>query len=113
MLYQEDTEMLFPARVIPSLANLRGEEWKALVERVACMPQDHPDILGFTLMMIRLDGCMTCTADSYRAMRGCTLCAQQAISRFKGNDRELVRKWERARQDILCWLEQGIIPDIE
>ena len=34
-MYQSDTEMLFPTRVIPSLKNLRGPAWKSLVEQAA------------------------------------------------------------------------------
>jgi hypothetical protein len=113
MLYQADTDMLFPPRVIPQLAHLRGPEWQALVEQVALLPQNHPETLGFMLMMVRLNGCMSCHADSYRAMRGCTLCAQQAILRFKGADRELVDRWRAAVQDIRRWLDESIPPDVE
>jgi hypothetical protein len=113
VLYQADTEMLFPPRVIPALAHLRGPEWRALVEHVASLPQDHPDSLGFMLMMVRLNGCMSCHADSYRAMRGCTLCAQQSILRFKGTDGELIFLWQVARRDILAWQETGVEPMIE
>ncbi len=113
MLYQADTEVLFPPRVIPTLAHLRGPEWRALVERIAALPQNHPDVLGFMLLMVRLDGCLSCHADSYRAMRGCTLCAQQAVVRFKGSDRELIRHWQIARQDILLWQEHGVVPEPE
>ncbi len=113
MLYQNDTEMLFPPRVIPSLAHLRGPEWRALVEHVLSVPENHRDILGFMLLMVRLDGCMTCHADSYRAMRGCTLCAQQSVARFKGTDRELIQEWEKACQDIECWIQGGVAPAIE
>ena len=34
-MYQSDTEMLFPSRVIPTLKNLRGAAWRNLVEKVA------------------------------------------------------------------------------
>ena len=95
MLYQNDTEMLFPPRVIAALWNLRGPEWQTLVEHVRRLPQNHPDVLGFMLMMVRLDGCMTCHA------------------RFKGSDRELIARWEIARQDILNWMEHGITPEPE
>ncbi len=113
MLYQTDTEMIFPSRVIPALGSLRGWEWQALVRHVGRLPENHPETLGFILMMVRLNGCMTCHADSYRAMRGCTLCAQQSILRFKGSDRELIERWRTACQDILRWQETGVSPEIE
>ncbi|MBN1287557.1 MAG: hypothetical protein JXB47_19305 [Anaerolineae bacterium] len=112
MLYQSDAEVLFPARVIPLLRDLRGGVWCELIDKVIEAGDSHPDTLAFGLMMIRLDGCMTCHADSYRAMRGCSICARQAVARFKGSDHELVLLWERARAEIDLWLETGISPDI-
>jgi hypothetical protein len=43
-------------------------------------------------------------------MRGCTLCAQQTIARFKGDDRDLVAAFEQAARDIEHWLETGEAP---
>ncbi|MGA2111916.1 MAG: hypothetical protein ABSG98_07175 [Anaerolineales bacterium] len=104
-MYHEDAEMLFPLRVSHSLRDLRGISWRRLVDRLSRLEEDNPDALAFALMMIRLDGCMTCQADSYRAMRGCTACARQAVLRFRGTDQELVKLYERARKDILVFLE--------
>jgi len=104
VLYRDDTDLLFPPRVIPALATLRGPEWQRLIAHLTPLPQNHPEVLGFMLMMVRLDGCLTCYADSYRAMRGCTLCARQAVARFKGTDQELIALWQDACQDIRHWL---------
>jgi hypothetical protein len=98
--------MLFPARVIETLHALRGEPWRALVEQVMHRPDIDPDVLAFSLMMIRLGNCLGCRSDSYRAMRGCTLCAQQTILRFKGSDEELVHLWEEARAEVTRWLAE-------
>ena len=63
-------ELLFPATLIPSLRDLRGEEWRALVDRVAALPETHPDSLAFVLMMIELDGCcLLYTSDVYKRQR--------------------------------------------
>ncbi len=104
MLYQDDTEMLFPVRIIPSLGGLRGDVWQQLVNSVSEMPETSPDVLAFGLMMIRLNACMSCSADSYRAMHGCTRCALQAVGRFKGADHDLVLRWQAARKEILAYL---------
>ena len=64
-------ELLFPAHLIPSLRDLRGEEWQALVDRVAALPETHPDSLAFVLMMIELDGCLKCNSNNYKFLRGC------------------------------------------
>jgi hypothetical protein len=113
MMYQRDAEILFPARVTSLLRNLRGPEWQQLVDAVVNSPPASLERLAFGLMMIRLDGCLTCHADSYRAMRGCTLCAQQTITRFKGSDHDLVLAFEQAKQDILRWQATGEVPASE
>jgi hypothetical protein len=110
MMYQSDAEILFPGRVIPLLRNLRGQEWQQLIDVVLNQPPDSIEQQAFSLMMIRLDGCLTCHADSYRAMRGCTLCAQQTITRFKGADQDLVSAYEQAKADIIHWQETGEVP---
>lgn len=110
MLYQNDAEMLFPARVIPLLRNLRGEEWKQLIDRVSRKPENDPDVLALSLMMIRLNGCMTCNADSYRALRGCTQCAQHTVARFKGADSDLIDRWNKARNEVIAYLTSGAAP---
>ena len=113
MMYQGDAEILFPARVIPQLRNLRSQEWQRLIDYVLSQPPDSLEYQAFTLMMIRLDGCLTCHSDSYRAMRGCTLCAQQTIARYKGSDQELIALFNRAKDDMQRWQQMGIVPDDE
>lgn len=94
------TELLFPPHLIPDLKDLRGNEWRELVERVAKLPETDPDTLAFCLMMIRLNACMGCVSGSYRFMRGCELCSQQTISRFQGTDEELIALFYQAKEDL-------------
>jgi hypothetical protein len=101
-----DNELLFPAYVIPKLKDLRGLEWRKLVERVAKLPEDHPESLAFSLMMMRLDGCINCETDSFKAMRGCALCVMQNIRRFKGSDLDLLSLYQQARQDMAEYLDE-------
>ena len=93
-------DILFPRHVIPSLKNLRGEVWATLVERVSNLPETHEETLAFMLLMIRLNGCLACETDSYRAMRGCTACAHQTLRRFKGDDSELLEMFDKALKDV-------------
>ena len=97
-------ELLFPPRLIASLRNLRGPEWAALVDQVTKLPETDPDSLAFTLMMIRLDGCIKCHEGSFRYMRGCQLCASQTVVQFKGEDAELVVLYQKARRDVDAYL---------
>jgi len=99
-MYQSDTEMLFPSRVIPTLKDLRGAAWLRLVEEVAEQEDGEAGTLAFGLMMIRLNSCLSCHADSYRAMRGCTACAQQSIVRFRDDDEVLIKLYKKAEKDI-------------
>jgi hypothetical protein len=105
-MYHEDTEMLFPMRVASTLGELRGVGWKRLVERVLTLEEDNPDALAFGLMMVRLSGCLSCQADSFRALRGCTACGRQAIMRYRGTDQELLRTYEKARKEVQVYLEK-------
>ncbi len=106
-MYQRDTEMLFPIRVAPLLRDLRGPVWRDLVDRVLLTPEASLDELAFCLMMVRLDSCLTCHTDSFRAMRGCTNCATQVIRRFRGEDEELIEFFERAREEVMEHLKTG------
>lgn len=101
-MYNSDTNLLFPTRVIPSLRELRGQPWKDLVDRVMAQETGTPgvDQLAFVLMMVRLGGCTSCQADSFRALQGCTLCARQTVRRYRGNDEDLAALFARAQKDI-------------
>ena len=94
------TELLFPPSLIPDLKNLRGKEWRELVEYIASLPETHDDTLAFCLMMIRLNACMGCVSGSYRFMRGCELCSQQTIARYQGTDEELIALYHQAQEDL-------------
>lgn len=106
-----DSEILFPPRCIPLLRNRRGPEWAALIDHIASLPDGHEDVLAFSLMMIRLGSCLTCDLDSYRASLGCCTCASRSISGFKGSDKELIRMFEGAREEVRTYLASGRIPE--
>ena len=93
-------ELMFPHYAIPAMRGLRGSQWKALVERVMPLPEYHEEKLAFMLLMVRINGCMACETDSYRAMRGCAACAIQTLRRYKGDDDELLDVYEQALIDI-------------
>jgi hypothetical protein len=99
------TEILFPHRSISALKGSRDSEWQKLVERVAALPETHEDSLAFSLMMIKLCDCMNCDLGSYKASLGCSTCAKRAISAIKGSDRILIRHFEKAKAEVLAYLE--------
>jgi hypothetical protein len=108
-MYAEN-ELLFPPHVIPRLAAARGERWRHLVHRVTSLAEDDPEALAFSLMMIRLDGCLSCETDSYRAMRGCTACALQTLHRLKASEDDLLQRYGKALQDVQAYLEARSVP---
>jgi hypothetical protein len=106
-VYLNDTEIIFPFRIAPGLRDLRGQPWRRLVDEACSSPEASVDQLGFSLLLIRLNGCITCHANSYRAMRGCTVCASQAVKRYKGRDRELLALYRAAKADVKAFLVRG------
>lgn len=103
-MYSGDAEILFPFRVAQSLVDLRGDRWKALAERACAAPADSIDQLAFSLLLIRLCGCLTCHTNSYRALRGCTSCAGHTIRRFKGTDEELEHLYQETIVEVETYL---------
>jgi hypothetical protein len=102
-----ESEILFPSRVIPLLEDLRGDEWRALVEKVKKASETHVDSLAFSYMMIGIGGCLTCDLDSYRASLGCATCAKRTISSFKGSDKALKKQFEEARKEVGAYLKSN------
>jgi hypothetical protein len=105
-MYNPDTDLLFPERVIPALRGLRGTGWQGLVARVEAAGPESVERLAFSLLMVRLDGCAVCNADSYRAMQGCTACSRQAVRRLRGSDEDLKSLYQAAKADVETYLSR-------
>jgi hypothetical protein len=108
-MFNTDTELLFPYRVISSLRTLRGGAWSQLIEEVTAKASETPECTAFVLMMVRLGGCITCNADSFRAMRGCTQCAHQTVRRLRNSDEELVELYRRTLQEVEKYMQSRFI----
>lgn len=106
-MYNSDTEVLFPLRAIPELRGIRGSEWDNLIELIISDQVKEIEKLAFVLMIVRLVGCGGCNSDSFRAMRGCTKCAQQSIRRFRGEDIDLIKLYEKAKIEIMNNTKNG------
>lgn len=100
------SEILFPHRSITALRNLRGNQWRELVEHVLSLPEDHLDSLAFSLMIIQLCECLNCDLGSYKASLGCTTCAKRAVLAVKGPDRLLLRHFEKAKREVSKFLQR-------
>ncbi len=103
------TEFLFAHWAVPKLKDLRGPKWQALVQRVSKLPEDHPDSLAFALMMIRIDGCVTCTAQRYRERGGCASCAEFVLTTLvKESETSLLSRFRAAQKEIASSLSAGL-----
>ena len=98
-----DTEMMFPASLIPQLGDVRDQEWQEFVDKIV-QGQRDVDQIAFVYMIVRLSGCATCTLDAFRAMKGCLLCAKHTIKRYKGSDADLVDYFDHAKSDIVNFI---------
>lgn len=105
-MYNSDTELMFPLRVVPQLRGQRGDQWQELVDRVIAPDAGIAEQSAFTLLMVRLGGCQGCSVDSFRGMRGCTACAKQTIRRYRGSDSDLEEQFDQAKTDIVQYLSQ-------
>ena len=99
-MFNTDTDFIFPSRVIPKLKGLRGPAWDELIRQADDAAQTDQAHLAFVLMMVKMNGCENCNADSFKAMRGCTACSVQSIERFTGSDDDLNRLYEKAETRI-------------
>ncbi|QPC81965.1 hypothetical protein G4Y79_20090 [Phototrophicus methaneseepsis] len=99
-------DILFPYEAISALRNIRGPIWASLVDDVVERSQTHERVLAFMLMMIRLNDCLHCETDSYRAMRGCDNCSIQTLKRYKGKDEELLALFNTALDDVRLFAAQ-------
>lgn len=106
-MYNDDTEILFPSRVIPSLHGMHGSAWDELINQVIASGETSQDHIAFVLMMVKLGGCVSCNADSFRAMKGCTQCARQTIKRYRGDDQELLHHYEEALAETRQYLPKN------
>jgi hypothetical protein len=107
-MFNSDTELFFPIRVIPTLNDIRGEEWIELVNRLSGDEASDLEKIAFSALIIKLAGCPACDADSFRAMRGCTQCAKMIVKRYKGSDAELLEQYRQCKQDVSEFLKKRV-----
>jgi hypothetical protein len=98
-------EILFPHSRVAGLKRLVDPDWQALVERIAALPETHPDALAFSYMMIKLCDCLNCDLSSYKASLGCSACSQRTIKGIRVTGKALLKQFETARQEVLAYLE--------
>jgi hypothetical protein len=110
-MYNPDTDLLFPARTLPALRDLRGSPWRDLLTSVLAAGPDSCEQMAMILLMARLNNCATCNADSYRAMNGCTACSKQSLKRLRETDDVLINVFLADKMEIEQYLQSKTLRD--
>jgi hypothetical protein len=107
-MFNSDTELIIPEKVFPTLRDVRGEKWRKLVDNVSSLSPESTECTALVLMLARMNGCISCNADSYRAMKGCSLCARQSIRRNRGSDDDLAEQFRLTYQEVNSYLVKNL-----
>lgn len=99
-----NNELMFPHRAVSALTAVRNGAWQELTERIALLDEAEDESLAFSLMMIKLCGCLKCQPGCYKLSLGCTTCASRAVASFKGPDSALIRRFRKAHEEIQSFL---------
>lgn len=102
-----ETDLVFPQRLIPGLLHQRGSLWQELVDKTMHLEANDLEAIAFTLLIARLASCPTCHVDTLRALRGCAQCGRLAVARYRGSDQELVSLYNRACQEITDYVQNS------
>lgn len=98
---QSHTEFLFAHWAVRALKDVRGERWRELIERITPLPSTHPDALAFALMMVRLNGCVTCDARRFRERGGCAQCSRFTLTTLvKESEAGLLARFRAAHKEL-------------
>lgn len=109
-MYNPDTDLLFPPRNLSATRDLRGKAWRDLVSSIIETGPDSPELMAFVLMMARMNNCVICNADSYRAMNGCTACTKQTLKRSHETDEMLLIIYQAAKREVDQYLLEKASP---
>jgi hypothetical protein len=96
-------------RLIESLGDVRGPEWQDFVTRITGPDASPDETVAFVHMMVKLGGCISCNADSFRAMRGCEQCARQTIRRYRGSDADLINLHSQSLKEVTHFIEKKLL----
>jgi hypothetical protein len=101
-----NNEWMFPVSATPLIREARGDEWRELTEYVESLDEEHEDSLAFTLMMVKICGCLSCQPGGYKLSLGCSTCAFRASANLKGSDNQVLRRYQAAREEVRTFLSE-------
>jgi len=104
MSAQSRVSSLFPSILLPKLAHAHGRKWARLVERVANLPETHPEYLAYTLMIRRLAHLTASNQTCICVEPGCIRCAVNILERYDGSERDLIEEYRHTLEEIKSYL---------
>ena len=115
LIMYTSNELFFPFSIVPSLKAVYGNEWYTLVKQIEQLPENHPEALAFILMMSKINGCVTCETDSFRAMKGCLACSLQTLRRMKDDPEKVMMLLDESRVEVKAFLTNNpeFIPPLD
>jgi hypothetical protein len=93
-------EPFFPSFGVDRLRYLRGRAWAELLDHVTGLPECHPEVMAFTLMIRRLRRDLGLIDHVHCHAPGCAICAAQILFYFEGSDEELMALYAGSLHEI-------------
>jgi hypothetical protein len=90
----------FPTIALPKLSRMRGRKWTRLVERVADLPETHPEVMAYTLLMRRLGEQVNIAQAGLCVMPSCVECALEILELHDGSERDLMEQYHHALDEV-------------
>ena len=106
-MHNSDTELIFPLRILPELRSFRGEKWQRIIDEALEKDAGIIEKVAITMVMVGIAGCLTCSPDSFRAIKGCTKCAKRALQKSKFSENELVKAYKDAKEKAKVYIENN------
>ncbi|HEY60822.1 MAG TPA: hypothetical protein G4N92_09115 [Anaerolineae bacterium] len=106
-MHNQDTELVFPLRVLPMLRSFRGEKWRQIIDKVISGDANIIEETAISMVMMDVTGCLTCNSDSFRALKGCTKCAEHALRKSKCSDQDLLERFKTAKERVKVFLKKN------
>lgn len=106
MTVKSRVSSLFPSILLPKLAHVYGRKWARLVNRVAGLPETHPEHLAYTLMIRRLAHLTGSHHASVCVVPGCVNCAIAVLECYDGSERDLIDEYRHTLDEVKTYLAE-------
>ena len=91
---------VFPKFAVDRLARRVDESWGQLVSRVNDLPRTSPERIAYGLTLRRLSHAVGLDWRQDHLMEGCALCARDLRASFSGSERDLMKLYYEALDEV-------------